>query len=198
MCGRFGFAKGIDDFSKKFHIPMEPRYNIAPSQQIVAVNESFSAFKAQWSFLPSWSTSTKPLINARIETLDEKPSFKGYQKCLIPASGWFEWKRSTTANIPYYFTTTDDWFYMGGIIIENQIVILTKEADQHLESIHHRMPLIYANSYDKMWELDQINHKLAESIVPYSVSDKINKANYDYKDLLTPIDYPSQGSLFNF
>jgi len=197
MCGRFGFAKGIDDFSKKFHIPMKERYNIAPSQEVVVVEDTFKATKLKWGFQQNWSSTSKLLINARIETLDQKLSFKNYKKCLIPASGWYEWASIGGARIPYYFTTSADWFYMAGIEVEGLLIVLTKQADDQLHHIHDRMPLVFSNTYDQMWETNQINHNLALSIKPYAITTLINKVSYDHKDVVTPKQYPVQGNLFN-
>lgn len=194
MCGRFGFAKGIDDFSKKYQIPLTPRYNIAPTQSIVAVGEDDQAFMATWSYLPSWSTQTQGLFNARIESLDEKPSFKGYEKCLIPASGWFEWGTEGSQKVPFYFSAPQDWFFMAGIRFENSVVVVTTQAKPSINGIHHRMPLLLNIDSAAQWTRE--NSKLAESIQAYSVSSLVNKVTNDQESILNPFSYPMQEKLF--
>lgn len=194
MCGRFGFAKGIDDFSKKYSIPLSPRYNIAPTQNIVAVDGNNKAFKAQWSYTPEWSTQPMGLINARIESLDEKPSFKGYEKCLIPASGWYEWGMLGNLKVPYYYSTPEDWFFMAGIRFDNDVVIVTTQATKKLESIHHRMPLMLSQTNTGLWT--QADKEVTKSVLAYPVSSQVNKVSFDSESCIEPYQYPIQNKLF--
>ncbi len=189
MCGRFGFAKGIDDFSKKYSIPLSPRYNIAPTQNIVAVDGNNKAFTAQWSYTPEWSTQPMGLINARIESLDQKPSFKGYEKCLIPASGWYEWGKIGSLKVPYYYSAPQDWFFMAGIRFKNDVVIVTTEAKDSIRGIHHRMPIVLNVDASPIWNCE--NDQLANSIQAYSVSSHVNKVSFDSEKCIAPYEYLS-------
>lgn len=117
MCGRFilkspGRIKfdGIDNSNLP---PLFPRYNIAPSKNVVAVFQRDGKREAayfQWGLIPSWSKDGTGFINARSETIEDKPSFsESFQRrrCLIPADGFYEWQRSQKVAQPYYFHMQD-------------------------------------------------------------------------------------------
>src|SRR6266446_6244039 len=118
MCGRFTLrSPGRIKFDgvRTLHLPsLVPRYNIAPSQGVLGIAEfqnkrELSLFL--WGLIPSWSKEPKGFINARSETLEEKPSFsESFQRrrCLIPADGFFEWARSGRSKQPYYFQLNDE------------------------------------------------------------------------------------------
>src|SRR5262245_29998826 len=116
MCGRFTLhsrdrikLKGISASD----LPFEPRYNIAPGQKVLVVADFGKGLQARlltWGLIPSWSTDGKGFINARAETLEERPSFSEsfrQRRCLIPADGFFEWKRNGREKRPFYFYSTD-------------------------------------------------------------------------------------------
>src|SRR5207248_10410336 len=102
--------------------PHEPRYNIAPSQNVLTVGEFGSGLEARLltsGRIPSWSSDGKGFINARAETLEEKPSFSEsfrLRRCLIPADGFFEWQRTGREKQPFYFQVDDEMrFAFAGI-----------------------------------------------------------------------------------
>ena len=113
MCGRFTLKRPEQvkferiDFS--ILEDLVPRYNIAPSQNVLTVVQRGSDREAtllQWGLIPYWSNEPKGIINARVETIDEKPSFKeSFQRrrCLIIADGFYEWERMGKISQPYYF-----------------------------------------------------------------------------------------------
>ena len=118
MCGRFTLKRsdrikvgGLNHFDLDDFIP---RYNIAPSQDVLTVVERASAREArllQWGLIPSWSKEAKGIINARVETLEDKPSFKESferRRCLILADGFYEWERNGKISQPYYFQMQDE------------------------------------------------------------------------------------------
>src|SRR4030095_10176705 len=118
MCGRYTFrSRG----SAKFYgVPaselpfLVPRYNIAPSQDVPVIVERGAERELalfQWGLVPSWSKEPKGFINARAETLEEKPSFsESFQRrrCLIPADGFYEWRRNGRSKQPYFFQMKDE------------------------------------------------------------------------------------------
>ncbi|HLE63914.1 MAG TPA: SOS response-associated peptidase, partial [Pyrinomonadaceae bacterium] len=117
MCGRFTLkSPGRVKFDglRTSNLLFEPRYNIAPSQTILAIADSGRGVELSsiiWSLIPSWSNDGKGYINARCETLETKPAFsESFQKrrCLIPADGFFEWKRLGRSKQPYYFQMQDE------------------------------------------------------------------------------------------
>ncbi len=118
MCGRFTLSQPIDAIASAFDLrqipPLEPRYNIAPTQLIPAATYSSEQNEKQlqmlrWGLIPSWAKEPSigaKLINARAETVNEKPSFKSAfkrRRCLIIADGFYEWQRQEGKKQPYYF-----------------------------------------------------------------------------------------------
>jgi putative SOS response-associated peptidase YedK len=164
MCGRFANKGKQRDIENEFKVgrlnkvSFESRYNIAPAQMIDAVLESDAErvlTELKWGLIPSWAKDDSigdKLINARAETLSEKPSFKNAfksRRCIIPASGFYEWKKGAGGKQPYYFYLKEkDVFGFAGLweewtdkesgeIIET-CTIITTEANEVLEPVHNR------------------------------------------------------------
>ncbi|MEP6900822.1 MAG: SOS response-associated peptidase [Actinomycetota bacterium] len=149
----------------------EPRFNIAPTQTIAAVLETDGeriVNGLRWGLIPSWAKEISigsKMINARAETLAEKPSFKNAfksRRCIVPASGFYEWqKKGTGAKQPYYFYLKDkDVFGFAGLYEEwldkesselaETCTIITTQANKILEPVHDRMPVILkTGAYDQ-------------------------------------------------
>ena len=117
MCGRFALHSRDRiklKASPTLELSVEARYNIAPSQPILAIADFGKGLEGRmltWGLIPSWSTDGKGFINARAETLEDKPSFsESFQRrrCLIPADGFFEWKRTGREKRPFYFQLNDE------------------------------------------------------------------------------------------
>ena len=140
-----------------------------------------------WGIVPSWSKKKdfKPLINARLETINEKISFKKLiqlKRCVAVADGFYEWKREEKNKIPYYFLRNDKkLMYIAGIYEKDQFCLITKKANEKISSIHHRQPVILneidVNKYLNI-ELNGSNF-LMECKKPiiefYEVSKEVNK-----------------------
>ena len=171
MCGRYTLAKplkGIESHFGPLHINLEyrPSYNIAPSQlSPVVINNSdqreMTAMK--WGLVPSWAKDEKmKFINARSETVHEKPSFKNSlrnKRCLIPADGFIEWHG--TEKQPCYIYLKDQalfgfaglwstWKSLEGVSL-NTYSILTTAANEKLTPIHARMPIILPSEQYETW-----------------------------------------------
>lgn len=130
MCGRFTLhskdrikLKGLASLD----LPFEARYNIAPSQSVLSLGDFGSGLEARlltWGLIPSWSNNEKGFINARAETIEDKPSFsESFQirRCLIPADGFFEWERVGRSKRPFYFQLNDEsQFAFGGFGISEE------------------------------------------------------------------------------
>lgn len=221
MCGRFTNKAKPEEIEKEFKVSMttealfKPRYNIAPTQIIPAVLE-FDGERIidglKWGLIPHWSKDDSfaaKLINARAETLAEKPSFRDAFKkhrCIIPASGFYEWdKKSSGAKQPYYFHLKDkEVFGFAGLWEEwldketgEQIetcTIITTEANEVLEPIHDRMPVILkSKDYDQWLDAKQTDtDKLQKLLVPYpakemtshEVSRAVNSPTFDSPELI--------------
>jgi putative SOS response-associated peptidase YedK len=218
MCGRFTlksperikFQRLVNTFDLDNIIP---RYNIAPSQNVLAVVERDSVREVtqlQWGLIPFWSKEAKGFINARVETIDEKPTFsESFQRrrCLIPADGFYEWERlNKKTSQPYYFQMKDGapfafagvwdrWKSNGNTI--NSCAIITTTANELLSTIHHRMPVIMPPESHDLW-LDAASRAadLKDLLVPFpasemtshAVSRNVNDTKQDDEDLLQPVD----------
>ena len=165
MCGRFTLHSKDRIKLKGFtalDLPFEVGDNIAPSQQIFAIADFGGAIEARvltWGLIPSWSTNGKGFINARAETLEEKPSFNEsfrLRRCLIPADGFFEWKRTGREKRPYYIQPRDEepvmfagvwdtWRNRGELI--TSCAIITTAANELVAELHDRMPTILLSNF---------------------------------------------------
>jgi putative SOS response-associated peptidase YedK len=221
MCGRFTNSAREKDIEKEFKVgrlnkvSFDARYNIAPSQMIDAVLETDAErilTGLKWGLIPSWAKDDSignKMINARSETLAEKPSFKNAfksRRCIIPASGFYEWaKKGAGAKQPFYFYLKDkDVFGFAGLWEEwtdkesGEVVetctIITTEANARLEAVHDRMPVILKpHDYDQ-WldEKEKNTDRLQKLLVPYPademashmVGKAVNSPAYDSAELI--------------
>lgn len=180
MCGRFTQHHTIDEIIERFEVAVveyeaEPNYNIAPTQTVTAIvqNHEREMVALQWGLIPFWAKDTKiasQLINARAETLAEKPSFKhalAKRRCLIPADGFYEWKKQPGGNQPYYIRRRDGGlFAFAGLWEEwkspegelrQTCTIITTEPNELMSTLHHRMPVILKPKHEAEW-LDPAAH----------------------------------------
>jgi putative SOS response-associated peptidase YedK len=223
MCGRFTNNAKPEQIKTEFkvgaknHNLFQPRFNIAPSQMIDVVFAPESEriiSQLKWGLVPSWSKdapTSKGLINARAETITEKPSFReAFQsrRCIIPASGFYEWqKKGTGAKQPFYFYLKDkevfgfaglweEWIdKQTGEVLET-CTIITTEANEVLKPVHERMPVILkAESYDEWLDAKvKDTNRLQELLKPYAakkmdshaVSRSVNIPDVDSAELITP------------
>lgn len=222
MCGRFTLASGIEIIATRFNVPsqhrlhVEPRYNIAPSQLILTIVNDGKDNRLgylKWGLIPPWSKDPKvgyKMINARAETLNEKPSFRqAYKKrrCLIIADSFYEWKREGATKIPKRITlNSGELFAMAGLWeiwrSENgeeikSCTIITTKPNKLMEKIHDRMPVIISQGEEKMWldssveDTDILNELLdpypAEKMEAYTVSSTVNSPKNDGPGLIQPV-----------
>lgn len=176
MCGRFTLKpprrikfEHINDSDLE---PLLPRYNIAPSQTVLALADFGNGPELSpltWGLVPSWSNDSKGFINARCETIETKPSFsESFQRrrCLIPADGFFEWKRTGKVKQPFYFQLNDEsvfafaglwdrWTKNNVSNVSNisiaSCAIITTAANELLNPIHDRMPVILHSQLHDIW-----------------------------------------------
>ena len=204
MCGRFTLKRsdrikvgGLNHFDLDDFIP---RYNIAPSQDILTVVEGASAREArllQWGLIPSWSKEAKGIINARVETIEDKPSFKESferRRCLILADGFYEWERNGKISQPYYFQMKDGApFAFAGIWDRwrsgdrsiTSCAIITTTANELLAQIHTRMPVILRpESYDLWLNENSRAADLKDLLVPFPATEMTSHpVGYDVNDV---------------
>ncbi|HXK66133.1 MAG TPA: SOS response-associated peptidase, partial [Spirochaetota bacterium] len=187
-----------------------PRYNISPGEDIVALVQTpgKTLIEIRWGLIPYWAkepSSFKPLINARVETVIQKPSFKRAffnNRCIIPASGFYEWKKEGAKKIPY-FITVEDFFGFAGIfdsvtVNDKQLLtcaILTTAASEQMSIIHNRMPVIIRQSEFDQWInketspeiLTKLMQPFNDRLVIYPVSTKVNNPSYKEPDCIHPV-----------
>jgi putative SOS response-associated peptidase YedK len=202
MCGRFSLRARLAELLAEFALdeqqapPLAPRYNIAPSQPVFAVRERPGAAPAmreavwlRWGLIPSWASDAaigNRMINARAETVAEKPAFRAAlsrRRCLVAADGFYEWKAEGRAKQPYFIHFADDRpFAFAGLweswegpehsSIES-CTILTTEANELMRPLHDRMPVILQRRDYAKW-LDAAEQKsaaLLPLLVPYTGDD---------------------------
>lgn len=214
MCGRFSFID-IEDIRERFKtepIDLKPNYNVAPTQDVPVIrNGQLSMFR--WGLIPSWAKDPyvgNKLINARAETVDEKPSFKyslQRKRCLIVADGFYEWKKEGRTKRPYRITLKnkglfgfaglwDTWKSPRGDIV-NSCTIITTTPNELMAGIHDRMPVILSRDSEQVW-LDQSivdSGYLKSFLVPYpaelmeayEVSGFVNSPKNNGSDCLVPV-----------
>jgi len=215
MCGRFTLHSRDRiklKESQTLDLPFEARYNIAPSQKILAIADYGSGPEVRslvWGLIPSWSTDGKGFINARSETLEDKPSFsESFQRrrCLIPADGFFEWRNVGRSKRPYYFQLSDEsQFAFAGIWdqwrnAESSITscaIITTAANELIEALHDRMPsILQPDSYDVWLDPKTDPAVLKKMLAPFPsskmrshpVSSAVNYPENDSAELLVRVD----------
>ena len=179
MCGRFTL-KNKEKVKELYDIDIVPNYNVSPSSQVVVLTSGPEMMN--WSYSPSWAKTPMNIINARIETLDEKPSFKEAKRCVFLTDGWYEWKRwfdwkrRENNKDPYYHTIDDNIIHMAGIYNSTGCAIVTQQSLGVLKEIHHRQPVLLRDDEINEWlaGLTVQNSKVSESIDVYKVSTYVN------------------------
>ncbi len=159
MCGRYvvknPVTKTINLVKSAIQVDDIENYNAHPYQKLPVIKKyknGNTLENLKWGLVPSWAKQKdfKALINARIETIDEKISFKKLikaQRCVAVADGFYEWKRNEKEKIPHYFYRKDKkTIFFAGIYDEDQFCLITEEANENINEIHHRQPVIINQS----------------------------------------------------
>jgi len=174
MCGRFSLVTTPEELAHQFNlrrqVTIAPRYNIAPSQQVIIIRSGANGYttsSVRWGLIPHWSKDknfSAKLINARAETVHEKPVFREAfkeRRCLIPATGFYEWKNEGNRQQPYFIKMKssalfamagiwESWQSTEGGTIES-CAIITTEANTIVGKIHDRMPAIFPENSYGLW-----------------------------------------------
>ncbi len=231
MCGRFVLATDVQSLQTHFNLTALPeglivaRYNIAPTQPVAVItNQAPQTLTFQkWGLIPSWSKDpsiASSLINARAETLHEKPSFRTAfkrRRCLIPATGFYEWgKGEGKTKQPYYIYLADNqvfafaglwetWSSPDGDTVET-CTIITTEPNDLIRPFHHRMAVILdPEDYDLWLSPDELpatalmpllNSYPQEKMRYHPVSPMVNNVRNDSPECIKPLMPPEQSSLF--
>jgi len=233
MCGRYSLTTPLAAVRPLFDFPerpnLAPRVNIAPSQEVAAVRLEEGEdgtgrhfVSLRWGLIPSWAKEPgigNRTINARAETIAEKPSFRAAfrrRRCLIPADGFYEWKTEAGRKQPYRialesgapFAFAGLWERWegpkggaGGAGAIESCTIVTTEANERLRAIHHRMPVILAPEAYDLWLDPETPGSQAQALLgpapsdwftTYRVSPKINSPANDDPALIEPLDEPDE------
>ncbi|HQR79638.1 MAG TPA: SOS response-associated peptidase [Actinomycetota bacterium] len=222
MCGRYAAAKDVAALVEEFEVArppdetLPPDYNVAPSKQVYMVVDRQTddgiqrqLRTAKWGLVPSWAKDPKignRLINARIETAAEKPSFRRAwtkRRCLLPADGYYEWYAGEGRKQPFFIHRPDgSSLAMAGLFEfwkdgEDWLVttcVLTTSAPDELGRIHDRMPLLVPRENWGVWldpdhvpTLDLAVPAMAAGLQAYPVSTDVNNVRNNGAHLLDPL-----------
>jgi putative SOS response-associated peptidase YedK len=221
MCGRFVVFSSLEEIREAFAVQqvryqVEPSYNVAPTQSVAVVvqREGVNTLeKMRWGLIPAWAKDPaigSRMINARAETVGEKPSFKRPLKdrrCLVVADGFYEWQKTGQAKIPMFIRLKsgqpfgfaglyDVWTSPEGEAVAS-CTIITTSANDLMQPIHDRMPVILAKAHESAW-LDPAVQSAADVLpflVPYSaaemeaypVSRLVNSPENNSPDCIRPV-----------
>ncbi len=223
MCGRFTLQTPSETIASMFfelRFPnLSPRYNIAPTQQVTCIRNSPSnqheVAQLRWGLVPSWSRDLKigaRMINARGETVADKPSFRTpfkRRRCLVLADGFYEWKKMGKEKQPYYITLHDHRpFAMAGLWDtwkdksdpESERVetctVITTQANEMMQPLHDRMPVILNQESEGAWLSNEDDEGFLSSLLlpypdgvleHYEVSKLVNTAKNQGKEIIEPL-----------
>jgi putative SOS response-associated peptidase YedK len=197
MCGRYTIVITIDELMRHYMIEIPtnryhtPRYNVAPGQMVMAVisdGEKNRLGELKWGLIPSWAKDEKigyKMINARAETITEKPAYRNsfqQRRCLIPADGFYEWRKSDkqpfriTLKSEQIFSMAglyDTWIAPDGTKISS-CTIITTDPNELMMDIHDRMPMILSREDEQKWlDKHQTAENLKKILKPFPVNDMI-------------------------
>jgi putative SOS response-associated peptidase YedK len=219
MCGRFTFQPN-EAFYARFEIrnrcdALVPRYNIAPGQMVpvIIAQSPRQIVLMRWGLIPHWAKDAKTaykMINARIETLTQRPAFRGllsHNRALIPACGYYEWQGEGREKTPYYIHPRSESFVaFAGLYDVWQrpdgedlytFTIITTDADEYMAKLHNRMPVILARELEDAWldpeltkaqdVLDVLSRSTGLELDAYPVSRMVNRPSEENELLIQPV-----------
>ncbi len=222
MCGRYTLSQPAQSLIEKFQLDevpsLESQYNVAPTNSVATVVVEQHSHKRmlrllQWGLIPSWAKDPKigsKMINARAETVAEKPSFRSafrHRRCLVLADGFYEWQRAQGKKQPYYIRMRDGqpfafaglwehWQGPDGSVIDS-CTHLTTEPNELVRPLHDRMPVILKPEHYQLWmdpevqQPEQLQPLLSpypsEEMVAFPVSSKVNSPVNNSPELVKAI-----------
>ncbi|MBD2775122.1 SOS response-associated peptidase [Iningainema tapete] len=221
MCGRYTLTQSPEAIAQAFQVKQhhqDPKYNIAPTQMVEVVLHNpvrgdREIEQLRWGLIPSWTKDPgigAKLINARSETAAQKPAFRSafkHRRCLVIADGFYEWQLQNGKKQPFYFHLLDKkQFAFAGLWEQwespqnqkiNSCTILTTTANELVQPIHERMPVILQEQDYDLW-LDQKVFKpedlqkilkpyVSEAMTAYPVSTLVNNPKHNSQDCIMPL-----------
>jgi putative SOS response-associated peptidase YedK len=214
MCGRFAFYSPSEATAALFgvsgSVPVEARYNIAPTQYIAAIrdaeDEGRELVMLRWGLIPFWAKDPSignRMINARAETVAEKPSYRAAyrrRRCLVLADGFYEWHREGSIKTPYYISAADGEPFAFAALWENwnnktsdetiqSTTLITTAANDFMASLHHRMPVVLRPDTADRWlagddELIEYAVSHGPELRAWAVDRRVNNARNEGADLI--------------
>lgn len=221
MCGRFALFANANELERHFQVSLPfhvaPRYNIAPSQPVLALAHTPGTSDPvwahfQWGLVPSWAKDPSigaRMINARAESLAEKPAFRSafrYRRCIVPISGFYEWAKTERTRQPYFLRAVggepmgvaglwERWHSPDGSELTT-CTLITTDANDTVRPIHHRMPAILDPKDYALWldpetptkTLHALLRPASEALLTaYPVSTLVNSPTHDDPSLIAPL-----------
>lgn len=223
MCGRYQFDfSNPEHFQERFDIEgsfpkakLKSRYNIAPSQElpVIIAQSPNSVVMMLWGLIPFWEKGDKPkgLPNVRDDSIRDKGwanKYIEFSRCLVPASGFYEWKKTSDGKVPYYIRLkSKDYFAFAGMFSEwkapsgktiKAYTLITTEPNELMKPIHNRMPVILHKDDEDDWlnpdnaEKQQLIKYLkpypTKEMEAYPISTRVNKPMFDDPDIIKPVE----------
>jgi putative SOS response-associated peptidase YedK len=220
MCGRFTFQPS-EEFYERFQIVnrldgLVARSNIAPGQMVpvIIAQSPTQVMLMRWGLIPHWAKEEKTaykMINARVETLTQRPAFRsllGTNRCLVPASGFYQWREEGRGKTPYYIYPRSGAFFAFAGLYDvwtkpdgealYTFTIITKDADEFMAHLHNRMPVILERELEDDWlntaitsareVLDILERSAGMTLDAYPVSRMVNKPSVEGQALIQPVE----------
>ena len=217
MCGRFSLTATEAELNLRFELeggaaPYVPRYNGAPTQMMAVITSEMpnKLNSYRWGLIPPWAKDISignKMINARAETITEKPSFRiplYSKRCLVPADGFYEWQQDEGKQPFRIFIKNNPLFAMAGLWekwkspqgeIVNSFAVITTEANSFMKPIHNRMPVILEREIEKTWLLSKNPDEILQLLKPYlsvemdayPVSKLVNSTRNQGREVFTKV-----------
>lgn len=215
MCGRFAFYSPTEATAALFgvtaSVEIEPRYNIAPTQFVAAIREDDNKDRElvmlRWGLVPFWAKDPSignRMINARAETVAEKPSYRAafrHRRCLVLADGFYEWRRTGDTKTPYFISLANgEPFALAGLWeswkdknsgdLLQTTTLITTDANDFMRPVHHRMPVIVQSDAADEWlsgsAQESLQHVLERtpSLQAWPVDRRVNNARNEGETLI--------------
>ncbi|MBI2855805.1 MAG: SOS response-associated peptidase [Chloroflexi bacterium] len=222
MCGRYSLATDVGSLEERFgfegpDLPHQPRFNIAPSQEVLTVISDGSWKRAglmRWGLIPSWAKDASignRMINARAETLAQRPAFRPAlqrRRCLIVADGFYEWMRIGKSRVPMrIILKSGEPFAFAGLwerwrspedVWVHSCTIITTTPNEVMAPIHSRMPVVLSRDAEGVWldtriaDIASLGHLLvpfsAAAMEAYPISSLVNSPSVDSPEVIARVD----------
>lgn len=224
MCGRSSLTKTEKELEERFRATFYsedlerynplPNFNVAPTHMhpVITQEEPRVIHLYRWGLIPSWAKDMKigsKLINARIEGIEEKPSFRSaFQKrrCIVPFDGYYEWQKTPEGKIPYRIQLRDtEIFTIAGLYehwkdpkgeVIHSFTLITHEADAAISHLHDRQPMVLLPEQEKLWLdasiptkdlINELGHIPGSHFTWYRVSDRVNNVRENDAGLIEAV-----------